>query len=85
VKHRLPHRRPRLQRAIASQAGPTVTVTLGSASEAAQTVEVIEPLDLGVSRDAACTNPAHRHGGERAGGDPEITPDGVVNTMAFAR
>src|SRR5436309_9960270 len=26
-------------------AGPTVTVTLGSTSEAAQTVDVIEPLD----------------------------------------
>src|SRR5438132_10220085 len=62
-------------------AGPTVTVTLGSTSEAAQTVEVIEPLDS-VSPDTprAQTRRAGSAGSAQSA-ILEITPAGVVNTI----
>ena len=63
-----------------SQATPTVTVTLGSA-EAAQTVDVIEPLDS-VSPDTPRAQ-TRRTGSATSAQSAilEITPDGVVNTI----
>jgi sugar lactone lactonase YvrE len=61
-------------------ATPTVTVTLGSA-EAAQTIEVIEPLDT-VSPETPRAQT--RRAGSAASAQSailEITPDGVVNTI----
>ena len=63
-----------------SQAGPSVTVTLGSA-EAVQTVDVIEPLDS-VSPDTPRAQT--RRSGSATNAQSailEITPTGVVNTI----